>query len=317
MKTLCLVSVFAGSVGLPVVVAVAQERPRIIDMHMHAHHAPFELPGGAPGPCRPSPCQPQGHATATAVESFEKTLEAMNRYNIVKGFLSGADFDLVQRWDSQAPGRFIPSPWVMEAGKPAAEALRRDYVAGRFRGMGEIAGQLAGLAPNDPALAPYFALAAEFDVPVSIHTAGVGPQLPGFRSAAGSPLLLEDVLVKHPNLRVFVENTGYPYLDEITTMMYQYPNLYGDLSTITWVIPRAAFHAYLKALIDAGLGKRLMFGSDQMRWPEMIGKAIEAIEAADFLTAEQKRDIFYNNAARFLRLEDARQVGAHVSRWSR
>jgi uncharacterized protein len=47
----------------------------------------------------------------------------------------------------------------------------------------------------------------------------------------------------------------------------------------------------------------LMFGSDQMRWPEKIDEAIEAIEEADYLTAEQKRDIFYNNAARFLRLE--------------
>ena len=36
---------------------------------------------------------------------------------------------------------------------------------------------------------------------------------------------------------------------------------------------------------------------------EKIDKAIEAIEEADYLTAEQKRDIFYNNAARFLRLE--------------
>lgn len=41
-------------------------------------------------------------------------------------------------------------------------------------------------------------------------------------------------------------------------------------------------------LINAGLGKRLMFGSDQMRWPEMIGKGIEAMEGADFLSAEQK-----------------------------
>jgi predicted TIM-barrel fold metal-dependent hydrolase len=47
----------------------------------------------------------------------------------------------------------------------------------------------------------------------------------------------------------------------------------------------------------------LMFGSDQMRWPEMIGEGIEAIEEADFLTAEQKRDILYNNAARFLRMD--------------
>jgi len=46
-----------------------------------------------------------------------------------------------------------------------------------------------------------------------------------------------------------------------------------------------------------------MFGSDQMWWPETIGMAIKAIESAEFLTAEQKRDIFYNNAVRFLRLK--------------
>ena len=75
------------------------------------------------------------------------------------------------------------------------------------------------------------------------------------------------------------------------------------MSTISWVIPRAAFYDYLEALVRAGLGKRLMFGSDQMRWPEKIGEGIEAIQQAPFLTAEQKRDILYNNAVRFLRLQ--------------
>ena len=51
-----------------------------------------------------------------------------------------------------------------------------------------------------------------------------------------------------------------------------------------------------------------MFGSDQMVWPEAIGLAIEGIESADFLTAEQKRDIFYNNAVRFLRLDEKRRM---------
>ena len=37
---------------------------------------------------------------------------------------------------------------------------------------------------------------------------------------------------------------------------------------------------YLRALVRAGLGKRLMFGSDQMVWPEGIGRAIEGIESA-------------------------------------
>ena len=47
-----------------------------------------------------------------------------------------------------------------------------------------------------------------------------------------------------------------------------------------------------------------------MIWPEVIGENIEAIETADFLTEEQKRDILYNNAARFLRLSEE-QIAAH------
>jgi hypothetical protein len=81
------------------------------------------------------------------------------------------------------------------------------------------------------------------------------------------------------------------------------PQLHGDVSTASWVIPRATFYDYLEAFVRAGLGKRLMFGSDQMRWPEKIGEGIAAIEQAPFLTAEQKRDILYHNAVRFLRLE--------------
>lgn len=40
-----------------------------------------------------------------------------------------------------------------------------------------------------------------------------------------------------------------------------------------------------------------------MVWPEAIGMAVEGIESAVFLTEEEKRDIFYNNAMRFLKLE--------------
>jgi hypothetical protein len=58
-----------------------------------------------------------------------------------------------------------------------------------------------------------------------------------------------------------------------------------------------------------------MFGSDQMVWPEGIGMASEGIESASFLTEEQKRDIFYNNAVRFLRLDEEKL--AHGSSKSR
>ena len=70
---------------------------------------------------------------------------------------------------------------------------------------------------------------------------------------------------------------------------------------IAWTQARSEFHAYLRRLVEAGLGRRLMFGSDEMEWPEAIGMAVEALESASFLTAAQKDDIFYASASRFLR----------------
>jgi predicted TIM-barrel fold metal-dependent hydrolase len=50
-----------------------------------------------------------------------------------------------------------------------------------------------------------------------------------------------------------------------------------------------------------------MFGSDQMRWPQKIGEGIVAIEQAPFLTNDQKRDILFNNAVRFLQIDKSSQ----------
>ena len=55
-----------------------------------------------------------------------------------------------------------------------------------------------------------------------------------------------------------------------------------------------------------------------MIWPRTIEVAIETIEASDFLTEEQKRDIFYNNAARFLRLSHKEIAKDHGhQKWTR
>ena len=62
--------------------------------------------------------------------------------------------------------------------------------------------------------------------------------------------------------------------------------------------------------MHAGYGNRVMSGSDQMLWPGTIERGIRVIEEAPFLSEQQKRDILYNNAARFLRFADA-QIAEH------
>ncbi len=144
-------------------------------------------------------------------EVLQLTLAEMDKYNIVKGFLSD-DLQNVYRWVDAAPGRFIPSPMInTKTLKPSIEFLRTEYAEGRIKALGEFTTQYYGIAPNDPVLDPYFSLAEELDIPVLIHTLGLGARLPTFRSSMGHPLLLEDVLIKHPKLRLWVESAGYPF----------------------------------------------------------------------------------------------------------
>ena len=56
---------------------------------------------------------------------------------------------------------------------------------------------------------------------------------------------------------------------------------------------------------------RVMFGSDQMRWPEAIALAIDRVNRLSFLTVEEKKDIFYDNAAKFLGLTDEEMARHH------
>ena len=292
--------------------AGSQERLPIIDMHMHARTSMSRDENGQSlaQPCMPQPCQ-GAPAVAQRDEDVQRlTLEAMDQYNIVLGFLSEQP-NKVKQWIAESPGRFIGASVF----NPSIniDDLRKDYESGTFLGVGELAPVYLGISIDDPQLEPYFQIAEDFDLPVLIHIQGIGAPRESFRIRTGHPELLEEVLRRHPTIRVYLENAGFPFFDETISLMYMFPQVYGDLSTLTWVVPRPLFYDYFERLIDAGLDKRLMFGSDQMWWPEVIGDAIAAIESAPFLNPEQRRDIFYNNAARFLRLSDE-EIAAHHDR---
>ena len=68
---------------------------------------------------------------------------------------------------------------------------------------------------------------------------------------------------------------------------------------------------FLKLAKNYKVLDRVMYGSDQMIWPEAIEMAIENIQSLDILTLEEKKGIFYDNAARFLRLSEEEIVRHH------
>ena len=282
--------------------AKPQARPPIIDVHMHAYATDPRWDHKVGNPIT-------GEAlTATNEQShMRETLAEMKKYNIVKALVS-ADYDAVLRWKATSPDNVLASYGFDDPAKVNLEFLRKEHAAGRLVAIGEVGAQYEGLAPNDPKMEPIYALAEELDLPLGIHIGLSKPGVsyddsPKYRAALTNPMLLEEVLLRHPKLRLYVMHAGWPMLDQMIALLWAHPQVYVDVAVINWALPRAEFHSYLRRLVEAGFGQRIMFGSDQMVWTDAIGRAVEGIESAAFLTEQQKRDIFYNNAAKFLRLE--------------
>lgn len=303
----------------------------VIDMHLHIEAADAE----GPPPltlCAPYPGWP-GRDPAVAVDDYVskifgrpdcalrltsatgdddlrvRSIAQLRQHNVFA--LGGGAPERVARWRQDAPDRIIPSLELRLADAPSLERAREWQAAGQIQALAEVLTQYEGIAVTDPRLEPWFAFAEAADLPVGIHM-GPGPPgvgyfgAPGYRMALSDPLQLEPVLARHPRLRVFVMHAGWPMLDRMIALLYAHPQVNAEIGILDTAFPEVEFHRYVRGLIDAGLGTRIMFGSDQMVWPELIGIAIERVRRVPGLSYAQRRDILYNNAARFLRMDPAK-----------
>jgi predicted TIM-barrel fold metal-dependent hydrolase len=280
-------TVVRGQTARPAACVSMKGAPQpVIDVHMHAI----------------------GSATWTGSLAGDTTalravIAELDRNHVIAVVASSLMLPRTLQW-VQRDARFIPTLAFRDT-TMSVDTVRALLQRGTVRGLGELGFQYAGLRPDDPALDKYFALAEEFDVPVAVHMAGGGlPDIPAFRVRLGDPLVLEEVLIRHPRLRVNLMHAGLPFLESTLAIMRRYPQVYADLSKISdsTAYPRGQFHDYLRALMRANLGARLMFGSDAAG-SGAVTAGIEGIISAAFLTSAQQRDILCDNAARFYRLD--------------
>ena len=151
----------------------------------------------------------------------------------------------------------------------------------------------------------------KYDIPVAVHTGGGDPggtysSSPKARLTLGDPYLIEDVLVKYPKLRIYMMHAGgEDWPEHGLRLMAYYPLLYTDVAVMLWVEPNTqrCIREFLRNAKHAGYLNRVMFGSDQMIWPGAIEQSILFLNSLDFLTKQDKENILYNNAAKFLRLK--------------
>lgn len=280
---------------------------RVIDVHLHGYEADAVNEAGPyygiDAAARDEPTPPNGAAHRQA------TLTAMERNHIVLGIVSASggsdDLTVARQWAGKPGPRILAG--VTErpmAHGVAPEKLAASFDDGTYFLLGEVGLQYRGATLDEERFEPYLAMAEKKGIPVAVHT-GLGPPemartvAPEFRIEAGNPIQLEKVLIRHPNLKIWAMHSGFPWDAEMFAIMQQFTNVYVDISPLPWMMSQEIVDRRLKWLLDWGMGKRIMFGTDQMYWPQAIDAAVAAIENSTVLTRQQKDDIFYNNAVRF------------------
>jgi len=275
----------------------------IIDVHVHAMKVnpafavdmcPWflsDMPGGDPNQPPPSllntDCATPLKAAKCDKEFQDSLIATMKRLNIT--VIASGDASILRNWQNAAPGRVIPAIGIGSSKDMTAVAFTDSLSSGFYKVMAEVAVQYQGLSPSDSSLDPYFAAAEKLNIPVGIHMGTGGNGManitsPKYRASMGNPLLLEDLLARHPKLKVWVMHAGYPMIDNMLALMGANAYVYVDVAGLIWSYPLDEVNNYIKRMVQAGFEKRIMYGTDLMVWPKLLETSIGVIENASYLS---------------------------------
>ena len=286
--------------GTLFILASAMASAQVIDMHMHSYTENDFWVGKA---------RNGFESSKTSKEHLEQTIQKMNQHNIEFAVICGT-IESIERY-AKADNRFIPAYQDYEEKLIPIKQFEEYIKSGKIKVFGEVMAVYKGMTLTDSMYQTYLAICEKYGVPVAYHSGGSFPNAqqlgwPKYRIALGDPFLIEDVLVKYPKLKLYLMHAGENFFENTLRMMDGYPNLYADLGVELWLHPLTKDYGtrFLKSAKQYGFLDRVLFGSDQMVWPEAISSSIDFLNSMDFLTPVEKEMILYKNAQKFLGLKD-------------
>lgn len=190
---------------------------------------------------------------------------------------------------------FYPEPDVESY---VANALAHGARVGKFHV------QVADVDPRDPRLERVWGLLAEAGIPVVIH-AGSGP-VPG-RHTGVEPVAA--MLQRHPDLVAVIAHLGAPETSGFLDLLEQRENTYLDTTMSFTDFMNSMRPATDDELVRlAGLGDRLVFGSDFPSIPYPYAHAVEALVRLG-MRPSWMRAVLAGTATRLLDGDDALTTG--------
>ena len=112
--------------------------------------------------------------------------------------------------------------------------------------------------PADPKHLPLFRAAERLGIPVILHQGTSFVRSGPLKYS--NPILLEDIAIACPDLRMIISHMGHPWEDECVVLIRKHPNLYTNISALHYR-PLRHYFAFMTAL-EYGVEHKLIFGSD-------------------------------------------------------
>ncbi len=162
---------------------------------------------------------------------------------------------------------------------------------------------------DDPKLRDVYALAAEFDVPVMIHTGDTYASRARLRFA--HPLQVDEVAVEFPKTTFVICHLGNPWFTDAMAVVYKNKNVFADISGLTLNAFEERFERFVARKLNDVIAyindpSKLLFGSD---WPlSDIASYLGFVQQLD-LKPEEREGLLWRNAARLFRIDLSKEKG--------
>ena len=160
--------------------------------------------------------------------------------------------------------------------------------------------------PQNPRHLPLFREAEKLGIPVNVHQ-GTSFVRPGPLKYA-NPILLEDIAIACPGLRMIIAHMGHPWEDECVVLIRKHPHLFTNISALHYR-PLRHYQAFMTA-IEYGVEHKLIFGSDfPSATPEQViagqWKVNDVVKGTSFpkVPDEVIQNIIYENWRRVIEIE--------------
>lgn len=141
---------------------------------------------------------------------------------------------------------------------------------------------------------PFYAKCVELDVPVVIQVGHSAERMP---SELARPILLDNVALDFPDLKVVAAHTGWPWVEELIALAWKHPHVYIGTSAHH---PRFWDDKLVRFLAGRGQGK-VLFGTD---YPVLDhAESIAAIDLLE-LPADASESLLHGACRRVFGLDD-------------